>query len=136
MPDSIPSLSGRSSEERSSSQTRRRTTPARAGGICGRFSLRLADIGVLSLDDRSPFSPVLVATVADQAEQIPRFCKHRLDAGIILGVEREGEDARVVGAVIAQTQTAPEDRACHRGAVEDPAYRHRRNAYGVPPRPV
>ena len=81
-------------------------------------------------------STVLVSAVSDQIEQISRPCEHLVERFLILRVELEGEDARVLGPVIRQPESAPEDDASNRGAVQYPADSNVRNADGVPRRHV
>ena len=53
-----------------------------------------------------------------QALRVPRLCQHCLNAGVILGVEPEGENTRVVGAVIAQTRRADRPATAGRSSTQ------------------
>ena len=67
---------------------------------------------------------VFVAAVADQAVQIARTLQHRLDLGLILGVQRKPEDAGVVLAMLGDPQARADDDPGHGRAVQNVAHGH------------
>src|SRR5207237_4121273 len=53
--------------------------------------------------------PIFVAAIADQPHQVAGFDQHRLDRGDVIGIERDIEDACIVGEVLRYAEPGAGD---------------------------